>query len=120
MTVRIASTDDVVVAEAEVWLDGGYEFYTSKASSRRDPSDTPNAETGLKLALGRAVRQLGREILKDGQALVRQAEIKRQSQEQAAEESRARKALRAAEARSELSDVCSCGDPKCRYDQGWR
>lgn len=108
VSVRIASTDDVVVAEADIWLEDSSEYYTSKASSRRDPSDTPNSETGLKLALGRAIRQLGREILKDGQALVRQAEVKRQAQEQAAEESRARKAARAG---LKNEPKCWCGKP---------
>ncbi len=116
INIRLANTDDVVVAEVDVWVDGnnGYEYYTSKASSRRDPSDTPNTDIGLKLALGRAIRQLGREILKDGQALVREAENKRQSQLEAAEASRIRKAERGQAKRSIVDyGVCICGDPKC-------
>lgn len=110
MSVRVMSTDDVVVAEADIYLDEGFEYYTSRASSRRDPSDSPNVEIGLKLALGRAIRQLGREILKDGQDLVREAEKKRQRQEEAAEEAKARKAQKGRPER------CWCGTFNCELN----
>lgn len=107
-SVRLLGTDDVVVAEAEIVLDGGYEYYAARSSSRRDPSDAPNSEIGTKLAIGRAVRQLGREILKDGQSLVREQERARRKQAEAAEKAKDKKANK--------PRVCSCGDLDCSYD----
>ncbi len=88
--VQIIHTEDATVAQATLW--SGEDYFTAKGSSRRDPADVDNREVGIKLALGRALRQLGREILKDGNNLVRQEDIKRKTQQAATEARKAESA----------------------------
>lgn len=92
--------DDVVgvVVEAQV----GYDLFVANGVAKRDPGDDANTEIGLKLAMGRAVRQLGREILKDANRLVSEAAAVKQSQDKAREAARKRKAARARAAKKAL------------------
>ena len=76
--INLIGTDDAVAAEIEVEIDY-FEAYKVKAVSRRDEKDNPNNEIGAKLALGRAFRQLGRELLKEAQGMVREAEYQRRA-----------------------------------------
>lgn len=84
---------DVVAVEATAWING-VDLYKVSASSRRDPHDPCNPEIGVKLAVGRALRQLGREILKEGQDGVRRQDKARRTQELASQEARNRKEKR--------------------------
>jgi Domain of unknown function (DUF1876) len=71
--VHAIFTDDVAAVEVEVWINGK-EYYSAKGSARRDPADHHNPEIAIKLALGRAYRKVGREILHEAQGLVRDAD----------------------------------------------
>jgi hypothetical protein len=95
---KIIATDDVVAVEVDAVVDG-FNFYSAKGVARRDAADEPNVSIGLKLALGRAIRQLGRDILHDGHLDVYFADKALESQRQASEEGRARKAKRVAAAK---------------------
>jgi hypothetical protein len=96
--INVLGTDDVVVAQAQAVIEGT-DVFTATGSSRRDPSDPVSYETGAKLAIGRAVRQLGRNILHDGQDLVRAQDVIKKTQIAAAEAARKRKATKAAAAK---------------------
>jgi len=67
-------TDSVAAIEVGVWVngDGAAEYFVAKGDSRRDPRDKNDPEVAFKLALGRAIRQVGRDILSDGQTKVRE------------------------------------------------
>lgn len=76
--INLIGTSEAVAAEIELEIDY-FETYKIKAVSRRDEKDNPNNEIGAKLALGRAFRQMGRELLKEAQGMVREAEYQRRS-----------------------------------------
>ena len=87
---NVVITDDVAAVEVERWINN-YEFFVAKGSAKRDPRDSPDAEIALKLSLGRAIRQLGREILGEGQHLVREVDAIKRRQQEATEAQRERK-----------------------------
>lgn len=95
--LQLVATDDVVAAEVGAWV--GPELYTAEGTSKRDKKDKPDTTVGLKLALGRAIRQLGRNILHDGQLAVHEADKLRQAQAKAGEEARKRAVARATAAK---------------------
>lgn len=99
MSIKVHGTGDVTVVKAELDIDG-YEIFISTGASRRDPNDLRNNEIGVKLALGRAIRQIGRDILREAQEGVRGAEAKRRKQLDAAEAARFRKEAKAEQYKS--------------------
>lgn len=60
--------------------------YAAQAGARLDPADKEDPVIGLKLAMGRAIRKLGQEILRDGRRDVEKADqiVKRQKEAQEA------------------------------------
>lgn len=99
MSIAVHGNGDVTVVKASLELDN-YEVFEAVGASRRDPQDSKNNEIGVKLALGRAIRQIGRDILREAQDGVREAEIRRRKQLDAAEAARFRKEAKAAEYQS--------------------
>jgi hypothetical protein len=83
-------TDDVAAVEVHVWLNDS-EYYIGKGASRRDPSDKVDHETGFKLALGRALRDVGRGILREGNDRVKEADAFSKQQKAASDAARAKK-----------------------------
>lgn len=95
---QIISTDDATAVEIAVWINEN-ELFLAKAVSRRDPIDPVNPEIGLKLALGRAIRQLGRDILKEANMLVSEQDERRKRQTEASDRAHSLKIKRAQEAK---------------------
>lgn len=83
-------TDDVAAVEVNVWINES-EYYIGKGTSRRDPEDKVDHETGYKIALGRAIREVGRGILREGNERVKDADAFKKQQQQATEAAKARK-----------------------------
>lgn len=97
----IISTDDVTAVRVGAVIDN-WDVYEAVGISKRDPRDKPDQSIASKLAFGRAVRQLGRDILHDGHAEVAKADAIRASQEAASAAGRERKAKRIKEAKKAL------------------
>jgi hypothetical protein len=95
--LEVLHTDDATVVRATAIV-GNTEFQAT-ASSRRDKQDNPNAEIGVKLAVGRAIRQLGRDILHDANALVHMQDEARASREAAKARIKEERERRAKEAK---------------------
>lgn len=94
---KVVKADGVVAVQVSATIDVGYtvDEYVATGAAKCDPRDKADPEIGTKLALGRAIRQLGRDILKDAQNLVNaNARVIRQ-QEEAAALARSQKAARA-------------------------
>lgn len=94
-TVGLSATvlndgNDVFVAKVTASLDG-YLHFEATGSSRRDPSDPENYELGLKLAVGRALRDLGRQIHREAQEDIRIQSDKDKRQAEAQAEAHKRK-----------------------------
>lgn len=92
VTIQVANivvTDDAAAVEVNLWLNH-HELFTAREVSRRDPHDRNDPEIGIKLALGRAIRQLGRNILAEGQAKVRQTDKVSRRQRQATQDHKAK------------------------------
>lgn len=83
-------TDDVAAVEVHVWVNDS-EYYVGKGASRRDPEDKVDHETGFKLALGRALREVGRGLLREGNERVRDADQFAKQQKAASEAARSKK-----------------------------
>jgi hypothetical protein len=106
VTVTILTDGDVTVVKAGVILDydsnsSWFSDYEVVESSRRNPGDPENDEIGVKLAVGRAIRSLGRMIHRDAQESVREQAEREDKQREAAERAALAKAARAAEIRLE-------------------
>jgi hypothetical protein len=99
--ISTISNDDVTAVKVGAVVDD-WDTYEAIGVSKRDPRDKPNKSIAAKLALGRAIRQLGRDILHDGHAEVAQADAVRASQEAASAAGRERKAKRIKEAKKAL------------------
>jgi hypothetical protein len=99
---QLIETGNVIAVEVEATLPD-WEVYTSAGTAVCDPKDKFNPEVGLKLALGRAIRQIGRDILHEGQASVHAADKARKSQEEASAKGLALKAARAKKAKKEVA-----------------
>lgn len=69
IVLTVITSKSSVAAEAET-LVGGV-LFTASGASKCDEHDTFDVATGAQLAIGRAVRQLGREIYKAGNDTVR-------------------------------------------------
>lgn len=110
----ILGTEDAVVAQVEVNIDFADRIVV-RGVSRRDPDDRVNNEIGFKLALGRALRQAGRELLRDAQGLVREAARERESQLAATEAARAAKdeAAKREPTPDKIAQVCPDGKSGC-------
>jgi hypothetical protein len=98
--IQLIGDEDATVVKASAWI--GDDYYESVGSARRDPRDIPNASIGLNLAVGRAIRQLGRDILSDGQERVREADEFSKRQAEAGAEARKRKDERAKALKKQL------------------
>lgn len=103
-TLVVSSTHATVV---RVSLNTGKKTYVRHGTSRRDPSDTFDPQLGYDLAMGRALRAIGRAVLKDANAEVRKRERRKQSHlaasRVATEQRDARKATRGAKT-AEVTD----------------
>lgn len=84
------TTDWKKVVIAEAMLEGD-RTYISTASASVDPGDQFDFDTGVNLAVGRAVRQLGRDILNQGQKTVHKKDKARRIQKQKSAEINAAK-----------------------------
>jgi len=93
--IDVAHTDEATVVTATAVVAGT--VYEVAESSKKDDKDRANAEIGIKLAAGRAIRQLGRNILRDANDLVRKQEHARLTAEIAKKEKKKASAARAAE-----------------------
>jgi hypothetical protein len=105
-TVRISTRtinvdSDVIAVEVEAVVNG-FDYYFAKAASRRHPEDKQDSELGTKLAVGRAIRQIGRDILRDAQERVRENDKALDSQKQASEDARKKKEQRTRQIRKQL------------------
>lgn len=69
LNVFVAGDDNAIIAEV-VYLDEHIKVIVS-ASSKRMDEDAYNERIGSHLAVGRALRDVGRAILKDGNELVK-------------------------------------------------
>lgn len=103
MNINIIETEDVVAVEVSTWV--GQSFFFASGSSKRDPADKQNPEIGLQLALGRAVRQLGREILKSANYLVREEDARAKKQKEASEAAKKLRAERAKQAKKAANPI---------------
>jgi len=83
---------EVVTAEVGVDVDGV--FYSAVGTSKTAHPDKFDPEIGVKIATGRAIRQLGRNILKDGQDEVHRRDRVRQAQIEQSERAREIRAAR--------------------------
>lgn len=81
--------EDATVAHVDFVLNND-EYFTA-GSSRRSPEDKDDAEIGYKLAMGRAFRLLGRELLKDGNKAVKRAAKQRAAQQAASDAAKAKR-----------------------------
>lgn len=81
--------EDATVAHVDFVLNND-EYFTA-GSSRRSPEDKDDAEIGYKLAMGRAFRLLGRELLKDGNKAVKKAAKQRAAQQAASDAAKAKR-----------------------------
>lgn len=89
IVVTVTGDDTAKVAEATTIFNDRY--VSAIGVSKRDPSDRPNETIGTNLAVGRAVRQLGRKILAETNADIRKAAHAAERQRQAHEETVSRK-----------------------------
>ena len=99
--VEVLHTDDATIVRASALVGGT--IFEATESSKRDHLDKPNTEIGVKLATGRAIRKLGRQILHDANALVRIQEHARQTAEAARLKSKAEREARGAVAKAKAS-----------------
>lgn len=94
LNINVAHTDEATVVTATAVIAGT--VYETVESSKKDERDKANSEIGIKLAAGRAIRQLGRNILRDANDLVRQQEHARLTAEIAKKKRKRASAAKAA------------------------
>lgn len=85
--VNIIRGKRATMVSAYVYLNN--KLYLAEAEAIRHPDDRQNDEIGDGLAVGRAIRQLGRNILRDAQNNVRREEKRREAEKAAIEARRA-------------------------------
>lgn len=101
--LRMKTTHAPDCTIVEVMATVGYTDYTAIGSSKRDPIDDYDPEIGVELAMGRAIRQLGREILKNANAGIREADQARLKRAEGQRKSLVQKAARRMEAKESRS-----------------
>lgn len=77
------------VISAEAFYNGANRPYYGVGSARLNEEDKYDETIGLKLAVGRAIKDLGREIEREGWAEVRSRDEERQAQKEANEKRKA-------------------------------
>lgn len=112
LTLDVVGNDDAVVAKATINFFGGEDYVSVTESSKRDAGDPVNHEIGTKLAIGRALRQLGRELLRDAQEGVREQARVKKAQEEAAAAAREKKEKRKAEVKILLKEPRCAANPQ--------
>jgi hypothetical protein len=101
---HIGDDDAVAVkAVADILVDGEGTYYEAVGTSKRDKHDPADHAIGVKLAAGRAIRDLGRQIHRDAQELVRRQSDKAAEQKKAQEKALKAKKKRAKELRKRLA-----------------
>lgn len=96
ISVRVINgLDEAVIADTLIWILGEngqvIDSYSMRSLSVKDPNDFHDAEVGVKLALGRSLRSLGRVILKEAQAKVNSNDKIAESQKKANLEAKKRR-----------------------------
>lgn len=71
------------IISAEAFYDGASRPYYGVGSARLNEEDKYDEKIGLKLAIGRAIKDLGREIEREGWAEVRSRDNQRKAQAEA-------------------------------------
>lgn len=97
------------VADAYVVLSD--RIVRATGSARTHEPDTPNYETGSSLALGRALRSLGRQLIHDSFQTVSRRDSEREHQEQASLESKKRKAEKVYKFQLEFAKLIELENP---------
>lgn len=72
MMVHDLQTNDAAIVKVELLTDEDY--YEATADARRDSLDVTCGELGYKLALGRALRALSQEVLREANGMIRDHE----------------------------------------------
>lgn len=101
LSVETTHSPDCTIVEATATV--GYVQYIAIGTSKRDPQDEYDPEVGVQLAFGRAVRQLGREILKNANAQVKEADAARLKRAEGQRKALIQKAARRIEAKESRS-----------------
>lgn len=95
--ITVIGTGDVTAVEVQVIINDT--LFTGRGTARRDPADLPDPKLALELATGRALRDVGRRMLREANVQIRaNAEASRQREDASFKARFARQARRSRDA----------------------
>lgn len=101
-SVETFSSTDVAVAKVRV---GGAHGKVYEATAKRDPHDKPNAQVGVNLAVGRALRKAGNDLIRQANKVVAAGDKERRAGEAAKTQARSQQRKAEAKVRREKAAV---------------